>query len=63
MKLAGNATIASSEVASSLGKKAAQVSTVRDRLISKGLIYAPEHGLLAYTVPGMAAFIDRQTLE
>jgi len=28
-------------------------------LISKGLVYAPEHGQIAYTVPGMAAYIDR----
>lgn len=28
--------------------------------IYKGLVYAPEHGLVAYTVPGMAAFISRQ---
>jgi hypothetical protein len=27
---------------------------------SKGLIYAPEHGIVAFTVPGMAAFIGRQ---
>jgi len=23
-------------------------------------VYAPEHGLIAFTVPGMAAFIARQ---
>ncbi len=29
-------------------------------LIAKGLIYAPQHGVVAFTVPGMAAFIIRQ---
>jgi hypothetical protein len=28
--------------------------------ISKGLIYAPEHDVIAFTVPGMAGFIQRQ---
>ncbi|WP_197067849.1 hypothetical protein [Actinomyces polynesiensis] len=32
----------------------------RARLIHKGLIYAPDHGIVAFTVPGMAGFIDRQ---
>ena len=27
--------------------------------IAKGLVYAPEHGLIAFTVPGMAHFIAR----
>ena len=29
----------------------------------KGLVYAPEHGVVAFTVPGMAGFIDRQPTE
>jgi hypothetical protein len=32
----------------------------RNELIKKGLTYAPERGLLAFTVPGMHEFIDRQ---
>jgi hypothetical protein len=27
------------------------------------LVYAPEHGLVAFTVPGMANFISRQALN
>ncbi len=38
-----------------------QVGPTRANLIHKGLVYAPEHGLIAYTVPGMADFIERQT--
>lgn len=56
------------------GGKASSTKSVADRLksthqsmgparaglIAKGLIYAPEHGLVAFTVPGMAEFIVRQ---
>ena len=51
----------SGEVARRLGKATVQqVGPIRARLIHKGLIHAPEHGLIAYTVPGMADFINRQ---
>jgi hypothetical protein len=50
----------SGEVAARLGKTPTGVGPIRDSLIKKGLIYAPEHGQVAYTVPGMAAFIARQ---
>jgi hypothetical protein len=57
----GDGPAASSEVARRLGKRTVQqVGPVRARLIHKGLVYAPEHGLVAYTVPGMADFINRQ---
>ncbi len=32
----------------------------RDELIKKGLVYAPERGELAFTVPDMHEFIARQ---
>jgi hypothetical protein len=32
----------------------------RARLISKGIVYEPEHGLIAYTVPGMADYVRRR---
>lgn len=50
----------SAEVAERLGKTLSGVSTARDNLIKKGLIWAPEHGAVAFTVPGMARFIHRQ---
>jgi len=49
----------SGEVATRLGKTATGVGPIRDSLIKKGLIYSPEHGQIAYTVPGMADFIAR----
>lgn len=58
----GDSPSASGEVARRLGKRTVQqVGPTRAKLIHKGLIYAPEHGLIAYTVPGMADFITRQT--
>ena len=36
------------------------ISPRRSELISKGLIYSPQHGTVAFTVPHMAAFINRQ---
>ena len=43
-----------------LGKPASSLGPVRARLISKGLIFAPEYGVVRFTVPGMADFIRRQ---
>ena len=56
----GNDGSGSGEVASRLGRAPASFGPVRASLIAKGLVYAPEHGVIAYTVPGMASFIDRQ---
>lgn len=57
----GEGPSSSGEVARRLGKTSVQqVGPTRARLIHKGLLYAPEHGLIAFTVPGMADFIARQ---
>lgn len=47
-------------VAKRLGKQQRSLGPVRANLISKGLVYAPEHGLISFTVPGMADFIARE---
>lgn len=55
----GAATIA--DVAHHMGKsRTSDLSVARNELLKKGLIFAPERGLLAFTVPGMHDFIDRQ---
>ena len=56
----GDAGGSSSEVARRLDRPPTSLGPARAGLISKGLIYAPEHGVVAFTVPGMAAFIRRQ---
>lgn len=56
----GNDMPRSGEVAGRLGRNASGVSTIRDTLIKKGLVWSPEYGKVAFTVPGMADFIRRQ---
>lgn len=54
----GSAGIA--DVARQMRKRVADLSVARRDLIRKGLLYAPERGMLAFTVPGMHTFIARQ---
>jgi hypothetical protein len=60
MAIDGDAGSASGEIAGRLSRKPKSLGPTRAALISKGLVYAPEHGVVAFTVPGMAAFIARQ---
>lgn len=48
------------QVASRLNRAASQLTVARSNLITKGLIYAPDHGAGRFTVSGMSAFISRQ---
>ncbi len=59
----GEGTSLTSDVAARMGKRINAIGPARGNLIAKGLIYAPEHGRLAYTVPGMATFIGRQPTD
>lgn len=56
----GEDGIGSGEVASRLDRTIQSQSGVRNSLIRKGIVYAPDHGVVAFTVPGMAGFISRQ---
>ena len=58
----GDSGSSSGAVAARLNRKPASFGPIRASLIAKGLVYAPEHGIVAFTVPGMAAFIARQNL-
>jgi hypothetical protein len=49
-----------SDVAARLGRTMSNLGPIRAGLIGKGLIYAPEYGFVAFTVPGMAGFIQRE---
>lgn len=54
----GDRDVASADVAARLGHaQPGRVSPQRDGLLTKGLIYAPERGLLAFTVPHMAGYL------
>ena len=46
-----------------MGRSPSNLGPIRAGLIGKGLIYAPEYGLVGFTVPGMAEFIRRQNEE
>lgn len=49
-----------SAIASRLGRTQNSLGPARASLIAKGLVYAPDYGQLAFTVPGMAAFVGRR---
>ena len=48
-----------SVVAERMGLKITSLGPYRAKLMAKGLVYSPEHGVIAYTVPGMAAYVHR----
>lgn len=60
MAVDGDSGSASGAIATRLTKKPKSLGPTRAALIAKGLVYAPEYGVVAFTVPGMAAFIGRQ---
>jgi hypothetical protein len=54
----GDPMVSSAEIAASLGHdQPGRVSPQRDGLLTKGLIYAPERGYLAFTVPHMERYL------
>lgn len=60
MAVDGEQGSSTGEIARRMGSKQTSLGPARAQLIAKGLVYAPEHGRIAFTVPGMAEFIDRQ---
>jgi hypothetical protein len=50
----------SSDVAETLGLTVNQAAPIRDELIKKGMAYAPERGLIGFTVPKFDEFMRRQ---
>lgn len=49
----------SGEIARVLGKEVAQVAPTRAGLIEKGMVYSPEHGETAFTVPLFDGYLRR----
>ena len=58
----GEGPSSTGDIAARMGKKPTALGPARATLIDKGLIYSPEYGHVAFTVPGMASFIARQEL-
>jgi hypothetical protein len=60
-RIGGDGPAAVADIATTMGRpRTSDISVARNELIKKGLLYAPERGMLAFTVPGMHDFIDRQ---
>ncbi len=55
----GGAPVNSSDVAHALGLTTSQAAPIRDELIKKGMAYAPERGLVHFTVPKFDEFMRR----
>ena len=51
----------SSDVAIAMNRSATSLGPVRDNLIKKGMIFSPEYGLIAFTVPLFDEFMRRAT--
>lgn len=52
-------SISMTALAQALGTRVSSLSTTRERLIIKGMIYSPERGNIAYSVPMFGAFLRR----
>ena len=62
--LATDGPVGMSELAVAMGRaKVSQLSPARNQLISKGLVYTPDRGEVAFTVPGMSDFVARQAVR
>lgn len=60
MSVDGDRGTRTSDVAERLTTRPTSLSPARQSLIDKGIIYMPERGRVSFTVPNMAAFIQRQ---
>ena len=56
----GDGPVPSGAVGRAKKRPVASTSAARDALIRKGLIYSPERGLVAFTVPHFAAYLRHQ---
>lgn len=51
-----------SDITERLGKTSSRsLGPARASLIGKGIVFSPEHGMIAYTVPGMADYVRRRS--
>ena len=53
----------SSEVAEKLGEDPKSLGPCRSQIISKGMIYSPSHGDIAFTVPMFDEYLIRTQLR
>jgi hypothetical protein len=56
--------VRSGDVARVLNRDLSAISPTRDALIRKGIVHAPEHGWLAFSIPGFQHYVsERQSAE
>ena len=55
--------VRSGDVARALNRELSGVSPTRDALIRKGLIHAPDHGLLTFSIPGFRQYVVDRSNE
>ncbi len=56
----GEGPFRTADVAAKLDKKLSRLGPTRDSLIKQGMIWSPEHGLIAFTVPLFDEFMRRK---
>jgi hypothetical protein len=60
-EIGGDGAAPVAAIARRMGKaRTSDLSVARNEVIIKGLVYAPDRGLLAFTIPGMHRFVMRQ---
>lgn len=59
----GDGAVATSDVASALGRKPQSLSPARDALLKKGLVWSGERGRIAFTVPHFGRYLREQASE
>ena len=60
-QLGGGQPVTIADLAAAMGRRrVSDLSVARNEVIKKGLLYSPERGQLAFTMPGMHTFIAQQ---
>ncbi len=59
----GEGPYRSADIADSLGKTAQSLGPLRSQIISKGMIYSPSHGDIAFTVPMFNDYLTRNFIN
>ena len=63
MAAEGVGQVRSGDVARAMNRELSAVSPTWDNLIRKGVIHSPEHGALAFSIPGFREYVERRRLD
>jgi hypothetical protein len=59
----GDGPSQTADIAARMNRTQSNLGPIRAGLIGKGLVYPPQYGRIAFTVPGMAGFLQRHASE